>query len=426
MARAPTSLSDAVDVHLHAAELGPDVKVGRLFYRSVRGRSAISFEYDAAWLGSRRAFILDPRLDLYAGEQFAAEGSSSFGIFLDSAPDRWGRVLLDRRAALAARDAERPMRALSDWDYLLGVQDECRMGALRFRRDDASQFLDDRQPPAPPVTSLRELEAMSLALEARDAAELPAYRQWLAALIAPGTSLGGSRPKANFREPDGSLWIAKFPSREDRRDIGAWEKVAYDLARDCDIEVSPARVKVFNSPHHTFCVRRFDRSGTERRFFVSAMTLLDRRDGAAASYPEIAEFIQDHGAHGQVGADLEQLFRRVLFNVLIGNTDDHLRNHGFIRHPSGWRLAPAYDLNPNPARRTHALKLDGDGDIPSIETVIATAGLYRLKTARAGRVLAEMRKVTSAWRARARAMRLPAHEIALVEPAFELSTLTRR
>jgi serine/threonine-protein kinase HipA len=412
---------DSVEVHLHAPELGAAARLGTLRQRRARGAGTLSFSYDDAWLRGPRAFTLDPRLELFAGEQYPAAGHETFGIFLDSAPDRWGRLLLDRREALAARQERRRARALGDWDYLLGVQDECRMGALRFRAGAAAPFLAESALAVPPVASLPELEAACLALEQDHAEDAPAYAQWLSLLVAPGTSLGGARPKANYREADGTLWIAKFPSREDRRDVGGWEHVLYGLAADCGIDVAPCARRRFNSRYHTFCVRRFDRAAGGRRFFVSALTLLDRRDGEGGSYLEIAEFIQNQGAQDGIARDLQQLFRRVLFNVLVGNTDDHLRNHGFIRQPSGWRLAPAYDLNPNPARRSHALRLDETSDLPELDTVMATAPYYRVKPTAARRLLERMRKLTRTWRDRARAARLAATEAAAVEAAFEVS-----
>jgi serine/threonine-protein kinase HipA len=420
MARRGTDATDAVDVYLDAPELSPLTKVGRLFHRRSRSQTALSFAYSPEWLASVDSFPLDPRLELYEGEQFATHGAT-FGIFLDSAPDRWGRVLLDRREGLAARDEQRVARALVDWDYLLGVHDECRLGALRLRRDDASPFLDHRALAAPPLTSLPELEAVSLALQKEDADELPAYREWIATLLAPGTSLGGSRPKANFRDRDDSLWIAKFPSADDRHDVGAWEHVLHELATACGIMVPTYRLARFSHAYHTFCSRRFDRTSGGRRLFVSAMTLLERRDGEGGSYLEIAEFIQNHGARGGVGQDLEQLFRRVVFNALVGNTDDHLRNHGFLRATTGWRLAPAYDMNPNPVKRHHALRFDEASDEPDLEAVLGTAELYRLRERDAERILVELRAVTHRWREHAKAARLSANEIATIEPAFVLS-----
>ena len=412
---------ESVEVHLHSPTLGPDALVGRLHQRRARGEGTLSFRYDGDWLRSARAFMLDPRLELYGGEQFPAAGREVFGIFLDSAPDRWGRLLLDRREALAAQEEGRRPAALTDWDYLLGVQDECRMGALRFRAKRDTPFLAQESTPVPPLASLAELESVSLALEQDHAEDLPEYRRWLAMLVAPGTSLGGARPKANYREGRGTLWIAKFPSREDRRDVGAWEHLLYRLAAACGIEVAPCAMRRFNSRHHTFCVRRFDRAQEDRLFFVSALTLLDRKDGEGGSYLEIAEFIQRAGAKDGIEADLQQLFRRLLFNVLVGNTDDHLRNHGFIREPSGWRLAPAYDLNPNPARREHTLKLDEHSDLPDLGAVLATAPFYRLKPAAANKLLGQLRGVVAGWRKRARAARLGAAEIAAVAPAFVLA-----
>lgn len=421
MVRRAQDAADAVDVYLDALELGPLKKVGRLFHRRSRSQSALSFAYSPEWLASRDAFLLDPRLELYAGEQFAAERAPTFGVFLDSAPDRWGQVLLDRREVIAARDERRAVRSLADWDYLLGVHDECRLGALRFRREDTSPFLDHQALAAPPITSLPELEAVSLALQTEGAEELPAYRQWIATLLAPGTSLGGSRPKANFRDRDDSLWIAKFPSADDRHDVGAWEHVVHELAIAGRIEVPTYRLVRFNHRHRTFCSKRFDRTPRGRRFFVSAMTLLERRDGEGGSYLEIAEFIQNHGARGAVEADLAQLLRRVLFNVLVGNTDDHLRNHGFLREATGWRLAPAFDLNPNPARRHHALRLDEASDEPNLDAILRTAEFYRVSGRDAQRMLDELRAATRSWKKRAKAARLLANEIASIEPAFALS-----
>jgi serine/threonine-protein kinase HipA len=407
-------------VTLDAAELGPPIVVGTLHQRDARGAGIQSFEYSLEWLGARHRFAIDPRLELFAGEQYPSADAPTFGVFMDSAPDRWGRLLMDRREAQLARDERRTARALRDWDYLLGVQDECRIGALRFRRGPRSPFLDDRQPEVPPVADLAELERISLALEATGAEARPQYRQWLAALVAPGTSLGGARPKANYRDRDGALWIAKFPSREDRRDIGRWEALAYRLAQRCGVTVADAVTRRFGSTHHTFCVRRFDRVAARRRLFVSAMTLLDRRDGEGGSYLEIARFIEDQGARGAVAHDLEQLFRRVAFNVLIGNTDDHLRNHGFIRERTGWRLAPAFDLNPNPVRRSHALLLDDASTEPDLATVTRTARHYRLTPASANAVVQDLRTVVASWSRVARAMRLPVAEIGAIEAAFEV------
>ena len=219
--------SENVEVHLEAAELGPPRRIGVLARRQVRGHAALSFAYDAAWLTHGLAFALDPSLALYAGEQYAPQGAPQFGIFLDSAPDRWGRLLMERREALTAKRERRALRTLDDWDFLLGVHDRARAGALRFRRGPGEPFLDASELAAPPVVRLRELERAARELEAPGAERRPQYAQWLATLLAPGSSLGGARPKASFTDEDASLWLAKFPSREDRRDMGAWEYLVH-------------------------------------------------------------------------------------------------------------------------------------------------------------------------------------------------------
>lgn len=410
---------DEVEVYLEAAELCPPRRVGVLARQQVRGHAALSFEYDATWLKDGLAFTLDPSLALYSGEQYAAHDAQQFGIFLDSAPDRWGRLLMERREAHLAGRERRPVRVLTDWDFLLGVHDHARFGALRFRRGPEQAFLDDSALSAPPVARLRELEHSARDLSAPGSEQRPEYAQWLALLMAPGSSLGGARPKASFTDEDGSLWIAKFPSREDRRDVGGWEYLVHGLAREAGIEVPESRLLRLSGAQRTFCVRRFDRLPGSRRMVASAMTLLKRRDGeAGASYLDLALLIQDHGAPGAIEADLEQLFRRVVFNVMVGNRDDHLRNHACLRTRGGWRLAPAYDMNPNVEKAEHSLALDARQTYPDLARVAATAPFYRMESRQAERIVQEVREVVSEWRRRARAIELPAPEIALLAPAF--------
>lgn len=409
----------AFEVFLDAAELGTQARVGTLFRNDARTDLGASFGYDEEWLRSEQTFMLDPRLELWHGEQHPPAQASAFGIFLDSAPDRWGRVLMERREAAAALREGRKSRTLSETDFLLGVHDKTRSGALRFRAAEGGPFLDDSPNAAPPVTSLRELAHISERLEDPGVEKLPEYERWLAMLIAPGSSLGGSRPKANFTDTDGTLWIAKFPSREDRYDVGAWELVLQRLAKLAGITVPDARIEALTDRYGTFCVARFDRRAESRRMFASAMTMLERQDAERdVSYLDIAEFISDQGGAGHIDADLEQLFRRVIFNVLVSNRDDHLRNHGFIREPGGWRLSPAYDMNPSLAKADHALSLDGSVSQPSIDVVLATADLYRLSASRAGKVVAEVRDVVSTWREVANRVGLSRSEITRMEDAF--------
>jgi serine/threonine-protein kinase HipA len=411
-----------VDVCLDADIVEALCRVGTLFQAHLDGDGVFSFAYDAAWLRRPNTFEIDADLQLHEAESYPGQSGRAFRIFVDSAPDRWGRLLLDRRETLKAREEGRPRRNLGEWDYLLGVHDLCRMGALRFRRDADSPFLDDdRHLAAPPVASLRELEAASLALEEPGADEQPQFGQWLTALLAPGSSLGGARPKANYTDPEGALWIAKFPSRDDRRDVGAWEMVVHRLAQNAGLQVPPATVLQLGSRHHTFACRRFDRlPAGRRRFFVSAMTLLDRSDGENASYLDLAEFLSTKGSPAHQDADLRELWTRVVFNLLVSNRDDHLRNHGFVLEADGWRLAPAYDLNPNLERRHHQLAIDESDPTPDLKLALATIGYYRLTGPEAAAIVERVRRAAGEWPSVARGGGLARVEIDQLAPAFRL------
>lgn len=239
-------------------------------------------------------------------------------------------------------------------------------------------------------------------------------------LIAPGTSLGGARPKANFTDNDKRLWIAKFPAKDDRYNVGGWEYLTHVLARKAGIIVPEARLEPLPDQYGTFCSARFDRVGDGRRMYASAMTLLERRDGeAGASYLDLAEFISDHGAQGHIDEDLAQLFRRVLFNILVGNRDDHLRNHGFIREPSGWRLSPAFDMNPSTARQVHALAIDSKNAEPDVGVAMEQAELYRLDREAATSILDEVRDAIADWRAEAQKLHLPSVEVQRMESVIQ-------
>ena len=404
------------EVWLDAAELEPVCLVGKLFQNLVKTAVPASFAYDDAWLQGDTKFMLDPRLELYAGEQNPLVEFPAFGIFMDSAPDRWGRVLMERRELLQAEQEDRPVRTLQETDFLLGVSDAVRMGALRFRLEEGSPYVSDDELAAPPVTSLGELAQIARRIEEPGAENLPEYGKWLAMLVAPGTSLGGARPKANFSQVDGTLWIAKFPARDDRYDVGGWEFITRTLAERCGIRVPGAQLARFNNEYGTYCAQRFDRSigvnGPTRRMYTSAMTLLERRDGQSeASYLDLAQAIEDYGARHHVEEDLHQLFRRVVFNVLVGNRDDHLRNHGFLRDTTGWRLSPAFDVNPNGSKHEHGLTLDGKSAAPDVNRVMSTAELYRLTAAQAHDILSEVRRALADWKHEAQHHGLPGIEI---------------
>ncbi|MBI2727662.1 MAG: HipA domain-containing protein [Polaromonas sp.] len=411
----------AIEIHLDAPELGKAIQIGTLYPNDARINLAPSFEYTADWLGNARRFLLDPRLDLYGGEQHAAQ-TRGFGIFLDSAPHRWGRVLMERREASQARKEGRTMRHLNDLDFMLGVHDFTRTGALRYRAGPDAPFMDDHPLPAPPLTDLRELAAIAQKLDAPGVEELPEYEQWLAMLIAPGSSLGGARPKASYTAADGTLWLAKFPAHNDRYDWGSWEYLTHQLAREAGIHVPASSRLALSDRYHTFCVQRFDRNVNgnpqARRMYASAMTLLERTDGdPGASYLDLVEVLETQGGTG-LTEDLAQLFRRAVFNLLAGNRDDHLRNHGFVRLPDGWRLSPAFDMNPNRDKHQHALTWDGKTAEPDIDALKATAAYYRIQPEDAQTIIDQVRTAVASWQDKARALQLPGTEIQAMENVF--------
>jgi serine/threonine-protein kinase HipA len=316
---------------------------------------------------------------------------------------------MERREALEAKQQGRRPRRLTEWDFLIGVSDSTRLGALRLRQSD--QFIDDRDRTIPPFARLRELERIALELDRDDNVEdRPEYAQWLAQLIAPGTSLGGARPKACVSDESGQLWLAKFPAHDDRHDVGAWEGLAAALARTAGIDVSEHRLLKLTSRYHTYAVKRFDRDSDTRRLYASAMTLLRESDGATRSYVDIAEAISTYGDPDFIEIDLAQLYRRIMFSILLANRDDHLRNHGFLRSNKGWRLSPVFDVNPNPYKAEHALAIDEVDPSPSVEHLHATCGYYRLTSTAAAQIEAEVRDAVRSWPQRAAGIGISASE----------------
>lgn len=395
--------------------------MGWLHAAPSRGKEIFSFEYDRAWLGSDHALVVDPGLRLHHGPQHAPSGRDNFGVFLDSSPDRWGRVLLQRREAQRARAQKRREMPLLESDCLLGVYDLHRLGGLRFR-SAGGPFLDDNSELAsPPWTSLRELEQASLQLERVGVERDPSYGKWLSMLIAPGRSLGGARPKASVLDTKGRLWIAKFPSDNDTNDIGAWESVAHALARKAGVVVADGERKRFGKKHHTFLSRRFDRTDAGGRIhFASAMTMLDRGDGeGGASYIDLAGVLTQHGAHAP--RDLEQLWRRIVFFVCISNVDDHLRNHGFLLERKGWALAPAYDMNPVAHGDGLTLNISETDSAQDLDLVVEVAKHFRVKAARAKEIGGEVRTAVGGWRAEAKRAGIARAEQDRMAGAFRLA-----
>ena len=399
--------------------------IGFLTAQRVRGKEIFSFEYAEAWINRQNPILfLDPHLGFYKGKQYLPEEKNNFGIFLDSSPDRWGRLLMRRREAWQAKEQGRDEHMLFETDFLLGVFDGHRMGAVRFKLGEDGPFMNDQKKMAtPPWTSLRELEHASLQLEQDDAINDPEYALWLSVLIDPGSSLGGARPKASVIDEHGHLWIAKFPSSRDEKNTGAWEMVLHELAKACGIHVSEARLQKFSGKHHTFLSKRFDRTNDQRRIhFASAMTLLGLQDGAdhadGIGYLDLVGFIMQHCPAAK--EDLEQLWRRMLFNVLVSNTDDHMRNHGFILTDKGWRLSPAYDMNPNEMGNGLTLNISENSNTLDISLALETAHLYQLKIEKAESIITEMHLEISNWRSVAKKFGISNSEIEQTKRAFRL------
>lgn len=414
-------MDERIFAYFDAGTVGEPILMGTLFVGHSRGKEIFSFEYADAWLRDPSALALDPHLSLFEGRQYVPEDKANFGIFLDSAPDRWGRVLLRRREARRAREEGRRERRLSETDFLLGVFDESRMGAMRFKKSPDGNFLDDDAGTAiPPRTSLRELAFASAQLEKDERGNDEKTAHWLNMLVAPGASLGGARPKANVRDENGELWIAKFPSRGDETDVGAWECVAAELANVCGIRTAPFRAEKFGGNGTTFLSKRFDRERGRRIHFASAMTLLGYNDGAdasaGASYLELAELLMRSGA--EADRDLEELWRRVVFNIAVSNCDDHLRNHGFLLSPRGWRLSPAYDLNPSADGLALTLNITEDDNALDFDLALSTAKYFGLESTKAEKILQNIRKAVRRWRAVASRLKIPASEQERMQGAF--------
>jgi len=383
-----------------------------------KGRQAFSFEYNRNWISSREQLMLDPDLGWYSGPQYP-NNKDNFGIFLDSMPDSWGRTLMQRREHLKAHEEGRESKNLHDLDYLLGVFDEGRMGALRFKSDPSGPFLDEvPDSTAPPWTSLGELQKAVNFIESDE--DDKKIRDWLYMLIAPGTSLGGARPKANFTDRLNDLWIAKFPSKHDTIDKAAFEFLAYRMAVKAGIEMSGSGITKITGNYNTFITKRFDRIKKERIHFASAMTMTGNYEeylrNNKASYLEIAEFIKFSGTSNK--EDLCQLWRRIVFNIAISNSDDHLRNHGFILSEKGWRLSPAFDVNPSADKQGLALNIDTDNNSMDYDLARSVGEFFMLDLPSMDKIINEVKFVVSDWRKYANSIGITRNEQDRMAPAF--------
>lgn len=404
-------------VYAHWVEMPEPKIIGILTAEQAKGRKAFSFEYDKDWLNSGQQFLLDPAIQFYGGSQYAP--NENFGIFLDSMPDTWGRTLMKRRAAQHAKENNEKAPTLYDIDFLLGVYDESRMGALRFKTEPDGDFLDNNKTAStPPWSSIRELQNAAYIFE--NDSENEEVNRWLAVLMAPGSSLGGARPKANVLDADKNLWIAKFPSKTDTIDKASWEFLAYRLAIKAGIEMAPSQIDRISGKYNTFFTKRFDRENGERIHFASAMTMTGNNEDTIrdnpASYLDIAEFISTYGTN--IEANLHQLWRRIIFNIAISNTDDHLRNHGFILTKDGWILSPAYDLNPSIDKDGLALNIDSNDNALNFDLAKSVGEYFRLNKEQRETIIQEVTQVVSNWKSIANEIKIPRSEQELMEKAF--------
>ena len=422
---------ETVEVWLADATLGPESRVGTL-HRG-KGTAPSRFVYDPAWINLFDAggipFALDNELPLASGDHYPAQGTLH-RVFLDMVPDRWGQVLMDQREAMDAREEKRAKKQLREFDYLLGVADSTRMGALRLRDPATGMFIDASVQTAPPVTRLREIQHIAEEVQKKGAADHPEIKEWLRLLVQPGSALGGARPKAVFLENDGSMWLAKFPSPKDKRDWGRWEYLAHHLAIKAGIEMPPAQLLDLSEYGHTFVVQRFDRPQDTRRMYCSAMTLLSKNDGADVSYYwEIADAISRCGDLAHRADDLAQLYRRIYFSLLIANRDDHLRNHGFLRTEKGWKLSPAFDINPNPDKDFHSLMLGDDEDPNPSSALLRPLAAYYFPTHKTKSALStvvaeveqQVREAVSQWKPVAERLGMARSEIQDLETVIDIA-----
>jgi serine/threonine-protein kinase HipA len=415
-----TNIKKDIKVYAHWQDLQEPLLMGMLSVSPAKGKESFSFEYTDAWLKSGFSQMIDPDLQLYSGAYYPRGDKPNFGVFLDSCPDRWGRVLMQRREAAAAKLEGRVVKKLLESDFLLGVFDQHRMGALRFKLEKDGPFLNDnKEMAAPPWTSLRELEHASLKFE-EDNTEDPEYLKWLSMLVAPGSSLGGARPKASVVDTDNNLWIAKFPSRNDEKDVAAWEMAANQLAINAGLNVAEGKLRKFNNKYHSYLTKRFDRTANnDRVHFASAMTLLghvDGEDAAGASYLELMEFISRNGA--AVEKDLEELWCRIVFSICIKNTDDHLRNHGFLLTDKGWLLSPAYDINPNEYGKELSINITDTDSSLNLDLTREVAGYFRLTDKKAVQIIQKISTVVKDWRKIAAAYKISNAEQERMSAAF--------
>lgn len=395
--------------------------VGELTMDNIRGGETYGFKFEPAWLKKNGSLILSDDINNYVGMQYTQQGKDIFGCFSDSLPDRWGRTLVLRREQILAAEEKRPVRRLSSMDYLLGIDDASRMGGFRFKETPEGDFINAaHELQIPPITGIRELIAASQEIELSEEKNSLPEKKWLMQLVQPGTSLGGARPKASVVDEMKKLYVAKFPSRKDLYDVGLWEHFAHLMAKSAGISCAETRVITVGSKFHTLLSKRFDRTEDGKRIhFASAMTMLGLTDGQNAStgngYLDIVDFILQGCC--DVDRNLQELYRRVAFNIAIGNTDDHFRNHGFLLTNKGWTLSPAYDLNPT-LSYDQSLLINTYTSESSLDILLDSCDDYMLAHKTALTIINQVKQAMSNWRKLATSLGLSTSEQSMFKDRF--------
>lgn len=398
--------------------------VGELCYKKLRGSDSYAFQYDEHWLKGHAEVKLSEDINNYPGMQYTQPGQDVFGCFSDALPDRWGRTMLKRREQILASEEKRAVRSLSSFDYLMGIDDFSRMGGFRFKKELEGEFINvSASLKIPPLTELKDLLHASREIEKSEEANVLPEKKWIAQLIQPGSSLGGARPKASVLDEKGNLCIAKFPSRKDDYDAGLWEHFSHLLAQKAGIEVAQTKVLGGLGKYHTFLSRRFDRKDEAKRVhFASSMSLLGLKDGDNAQggygYLDMVDFILQGCC--DVEQNLQELYRRVAFNMCIGNSDDHFRNHGFLLTQKGWTLSPAYDMNPT-LNEYQSLLVNESSNKADISVLLDSCESYLIKKEIAANIIQEVQTAVSGWESLAVQLQIPVREMTLFKDRFKLN-----
>ena len=395
--------------------------VGELSMQSIRGKESYSFEFSKDWLKNYGSIQLSDDINNYTGIQYCQQNNEIFGCFADSLPDRWGRTLILRREQILAMEEKRPVRRLTEFDFLTGIDDYTRIGGFRYKIDPTGEFINtSNKLQIPPITEIKELVRASNEIEMSEEKNTLPQKKWLFQLIQPGTSLGGARPKATIIDENKHLYIAKFPSRNDLYDVGLWEHLSHLLAKESGLNCSESKVIKAGNKYHTLLSKRFDRTADNKRIhYASAMTMLGLKDGCNANtgngYLDIVNYIIKNCCN--VDFNLKELYRRVAFNISIGNSDDHFRNHGFLLTPQGWTLSPAFDINPSLSKE-QSLLINSYTAKSDLNILLDSCEEYMLNHNTAKQIIEEVLKGISKWKLLANKINIPQSEQNIFKDRF--------